>query len=663
MAINAEQLNIILSARDKEFTKAMDRNQKRIERFANGSNKSLGKTSKAFGNLTRSIAALIPALSAGALIASVKQVTSKLDDIGKTADQIGITTDALQLLRATAESAGVTQDELDKSVEKLGKGLAEAAMGIGTAKDALKSLNLDASDLIGLGLDGAMGAIADEINKIPSPMEKTAIAMQLFGRSGAPMINLLREGSAGMAQMQKEARALGIVIDEDLIRNAEEAQTQIDLMSRVINANLSSALVDLAPLLTKTAEGFARIAAGAGSLFSKIREIREIGLGEAAGTDAFVDSLIEQAEAAGTLQSQIEAVRDAKANMGLDLESGVAGEITGVIEYTDAVENLKQALKQADPSIQSNIAAEELAKVVQQSDLALASALIQNEALKEQNRLRSIGAEAAERERIASEKAALMSKILSPFSGQMIGGEAQTAKEEAIRLGEEYEKAAIAASLILNPLKAAVVVTDEITTEAERAREAYEAMINRMLEASPLLQQLGFDAGQLESTMGMVENSMENAFMSMIDGTASASDAFKSMAGEIIKELIRVLVVQRMVGMISGGITSAFGGGATTGAGGKASGGPVSAGQAYVTGEHGRELFVPKTDGRILSGAQTSNAARSGGDGVTIIQNNTFGNGVNRAEVNAMLPKLVQASKAAVLDAKLRGGSYGGAFS
>jgi hypothetical protein len=134
------------------------------------------------------------------------------------------------------------------------------------------------------------------------------------------------------------------------------------------------------------------------------------------------------------------------------------------------------------------------------------------------------------------------------------------------------------------------------------------------------------------------------------------------MAGEIIKELFRVLVVQKMVGMISGGITSAFGGG-TPNPHTRASGGPVSAGQAYVTGEHGRELFVPKTDGRILSGAQTSNAARSGGDGVTIIQNNTFGNGVNRAEVNAMLPKLVQASKAAVLDAKLRGGSYGGAFS
>jgi lambda family phage tail tape measure protein len=157
---------------------------------------------------------------------------------------------------------------------------------------------------------------------------------------------------------------------------------------------------------------------------------------------------------------------------------------------------------------------------------------------------------------------------------------------------------------------------------------------------------------------------MEDAFMGIVDGTMTAKDDFKSMADDIIKELFRVLVVQKMVGMISGAITGAFtGGGATPNPHTRASGGPVSAGQAYVTGEHGRELFVPKTDGRILSGAQTSNAARSGGDGVTIIQNNTFGNGVNRAEVNAMLPKLVQASKAAVLDAKLRGGSYGGAFS
>jgi hypothetical protein len=290
-------------------------------------------------------------------------------------------------------------------------------------------------------------------------------------------------------------------------------------------------------------------------------------------------------------------------------------------------------------------------------------------ALREQARLRGDNAKQTELARIAVKRSAYEAELLGNIL-KAYNLEAADLTDEVhykvSTLGKAYEDAAIAASLILNPIKAAGVATKNVAEQAETAREAYVRMLNEMINASPLLQQLGFDADNLESTMGMVEGSMESAFMSMIDGTASASDAFKSMAGEIIKELFRVLVVQKMVGMISGGITSAFGGGGVTSSPRppqRASGGPVSAGQAYVTGEHGRELFVPKTDGRILSGAQTSNAARSGGDGVTIIQNNTFGNGVNRAEVNAMLPKLVQASKAAVLDAKLRGGSYGGAFS
>lgn len=170
-------------------------------------------------------------------------------------------------------------------------------------------------------------------------------------------------------------------------------------------------------------------------------------------------------------------------------------------------------------------------------------------------------------------------------------------------------------------------------------------------------------ASDLASVFETIDSSMEEAFMGIIDGTMSAKDAFKSMATDIIKELYRVLVVQKIVGAISGAITGSFGGGATINPHTRASGGPVSAGQPYVTGEHGRELFVPKVDGRILSGAQTSNASRSGDGGVTVVQNNTFQSGVTRSEVNSLLPKMVEASKAAVIDAKRQGGSYGRAFS
>ena len=64
---------------------------------------------------------------------------------------------------------------------------------------------------------------------------------------------------------------------------------------------------------------------------------------------------------------------------------------------------------------------------------------------------------------------------------------------------------------------------------------------------------------------------------------------------------------------------------------------------------HPRESVVDHTKGQSSGG-------------VTVIQNNTFGSGVSRAEVNAMLPKMIEATKAAVVDAKRQGGSYGRAF-
>jgi hypothetical protein len=224
-----------------------------------------------------------------------------------------------------------------------------------------------------------------------------------------------------------------------------------------------------------------------------------------------------------------------------------------------------------------------------------------------------------------------------------------------------FEESAVAASLILNPLKVAKKETKDIRSEAELARIAYEKLLNEMIAASPALQALGFDADNLQSTMEMVESSMESAFMSMVDGTMSAKDAFKSMAADIIKELFRVLVVQRLVG----GITTALGFPAAPSVGARAAGGPVQAGQAYMTGESGRELFVPKTDGRILSPAQTSSMGGGGGS-VVVNQTINVSTGVQqtvRAEIKTLMPQIAEASKAAVADAVRRGGSYGRAFS
>ena len=97
-----------------------------------------------------------------------------------------------------------------------------------------------------------------------------------------------------------------------------------------------------------------------------------------------------------------------------------------------------------------------------------------------------------------------------------------------------------------------------------------------------------------------------------------------------------------------------------------ASGRPVQQGQPYVTGDHGRELFVPSQSGRILSVAQSKQAfSGGGGGGVTVNQTINVSTGVQqtvRTEIKQLMPQIAESAKSAVADAKLRGGSYGRSF-
>jgi phage-related minor tail protein len=168
----------------------------------------------------------------------------------------------------------------------------------------------------------------------------------------------------------------------------------------------------------------------------------------------------------------------------------------------------------------------------------------------------------------------------------------------------------------------------------------------------------------LDSIAGTLETSLENVFMSAIDGADSFKDTVRQTAVSVVRELYRVLVVQRMVNAAMGffGVSPAPTGG---GGGGRAAGGPVEAGRAYTVGEHGRELFVPSSAGRILSVPQAK-AAMGGGDGVVVHQTINVTTGVQqtvRNEIQSLMPQIAESAKTAVADARQRGGSYRRAFS
>ena len=223
----------------------------------------------------------------------------------------------------------------------------------------------------------------------------------------------------------------------------------------------------------------------------------------------------------------------------------------------------------------------------------------------------------------------------------------------------------------------------QIQTELFNIKNQYEGVITpkqekelenilRLTQAERDRQEVVEEAAeQQEQLANFIGDSMENAMMGIVDGTLSVKDAFKSMAADIIKELYRVLVVQEMVAAAKSAL---FGGGLFGGASWSADGDVVGSSgiQAYadggvvnsptmfkhggglgVMGEAGPEAIMPlKRGANGKLGVQVE--GKSSNNSVTVIQNNTFGSGVTQSEVQAMLPKMVEASKAAVFAAQRR---------
>ena len=178
---------------------------------------------------------------------------------------------------------------------------------------------------------------------------------------------------------------------------------------------------------------------------------------------------------------------------------------------------------------------------------------------------------------------------------------------------------------------------------------------------------------QRKDLIGFVADSMGDSFMAMVEGTKSVKDAFREMASDIVRELYRVLVVQQMVNTAKtfmGGFFAdggAFSGGSQIQA--YADGGVVgsptyfgmSGGKTGLMGEAGPEAIMP-----LSRGANGKLGVQAEGvGGVTINQNINISTGVQqtvRTEIKSLMPQIAEQSKAAVLDAKRRGGSYGGKF-
>jgi len=199
-------------------------------------------------------------------IGAVKDKLGELDAVGKTADKLGVGVQKLMALRFAAGKAGMEAGQFDKALEKMARGVSEAAHGMGTAKLALTDLGISAKDLARQSPDKQMTILADAIAKIENPAEKARVAYQIFGREGVNMLNMIKGGSAAITEQEQRFESLFGKMSRADIAKVEEANDAWLDVKTAIGGAWSQFTVAIAPVLTAMSKFIVLVVQAVGKL-------------------------------------------------------------------------------------------------------------------------------------------------------------------------------------------------------------------------------------------------------------------------------------------------------------------------------------------------------------------------------------------------------------
>lgn len=246
--------------------------ENRSDRAFAGVRKNADKTAKHVQGRFKGLAGSLGGGIVGGLVGVigvakvVRGATSALEEfdlLAKKARTRGLSTDFYQGLKVGATEAGVALSVVESSLLAYVKRVGEAKAGLGPLVSGLKKSNPVLLENIrnSQSQEKALKLLADAIQKSSSATEKAALANAAFGRSGIEMVRILSDGATGLDVTMQKARKLGLVIDKELLTNAEKVNNEFGLVNDIIGVNFKSVLVTLSPIIlafTKKLAGLAR---------------------------------------------------------------------------------------------------------------------------------------------------------------------------------------------------------------------------------------------------------------------------------------------------------------------------------------------------------------------------------------------------------------------
>lgn len=197
-------------------------------------------------------AALAAAFTLDAIKDGVLQAVNFADAMGDMAARTGQSVESLTAMGYAAQFSGSSIDTYTAGIEKLSAGMADAISGNDAAAGMFSRLGVSVTDATGKLRDSqsVFLEVADRIAAIESPAEKTAVAMDVFGRSAGPeLLQLLNQGSSGITALTAEAQRMGAVISTETAAQAGEFNDAIDRAKIAANGLYLGIAKEVLPVL------------------------------------------------------------------------------------------------------------------------------------------------------------------------------------------------------------------------------------------------------------------------------------------------------------------------------------------------------------------------------------------------------------------------------
>jgi hypothetical protein len=507
----------------------------------------------------------------GLLINQIDDLVQEVAKLGEAAERVGLTSTDFQKLQYALIASGASAQDAAGFLDQFSRHVAEAATGTGKLYDFLRVNNIVASEFVKLPLNQQLARYADLVKNTGNAQERLNEAFMVAGRElGPAVVGALSQGAEGLRKAGEEAKKTGAILDPDLVEKARKLAIEWAKLKQTLTVSSEELAVSTWVLLKNS---ISSVTGAIGDFLAKLQEAK--GISDAAKTAA-----AGPPEEAGTIVPGVGFVPTRTPGAGppplpppFPRRRGV--EILSPISMFGAPvqdERFRPAPVEAgdDSTKRINAQAEALKKLLE-----------------------------------TEQKHAAVLEAETKTIGQSVYQ--QTLQKTQIELESQAREKNI-------PLTAQS--TEKIREQAAATAKAAEELYKAQQAWAGLNTAVQFAGQQLVDVLD-----------SIIFKTSSLTDAAKSLE----KALINALLQASLVG--GGPLAGVLGLGATTpgGTGGilgalftrRQSGGSVSPGQPYIVGEHGAELFMPRTGGQIIPGQIA--APSSSGDLKVYVQNFTSG--------------------------------------